>query len=70
VLIIDKNRARQPLSEHDPWERWLTPEELTTWLGRYCDEVTVHPVAHQEGRPGRDLFLAATGRRRVGQGLP
>lgn len=64
VLVIDKNRAKQPLSEHDPWERWFTPEELRTWLARSCDAVQVRPVSHLEGRPGRDLFLAAEGVRR------
>ncbi len=64
VLIIDKHAARQPLSEHEPWERWFTPEELTGWLARYCDEVSVESVSHTEGRGGVDLFLAATGQRR------
>jgi len=63
VLVIDKHRAKQPLSEHDPWERWFLPEELARWLGRYCEDVAVEPVAHSEGRGGSDLFLAARGRR-------
>ena len=33
VLVIDKHRARQPLSHHDPWERWFTPEELAGLAG-------------------------------------
>lgn len=65
VLVIDKHRAKQPLSEHDRWERWFLPEELTQWLGRYCDDVTVEPVSHSEGRGGRDLFLAAQGTRKM-----
>ena len=65
VLVIDKHRAKQPLSEHEPWERWFLPEELTCWLARYCEGVTVEPVSHSEGRPGRDLFLAAAGTRRM-----
>lgn len=64
VLVIDKNLAKQPLSEHDPWERWFTPEELGTWLAQACDAVRVRPVSHLEGRPGRDLFVAAEGVRR------
>ena len=63
VLVIDKHRAKQPLSEHDPWERWFLPEELTRWLSRHCDNVAVTPVSHLEGRGGRDLFLAAGGTR-------
>ena len=64
VLIIDKNRRRQSLSEHQPWERWFTPGELAGWLSAHCDEVTVEPVSHLEGRGGNNLFLAAQGRRR------
>ena len=63
VLIIDKHRAKQPLSQCDPWERWFTPQELAAWLGRWCDAVTVSFVGHLEGHPGSDLFLAARGRR-------
>lgn len=65
VLVIDKHRAKQPLSEHDPWERWFLPEDLARWLGRHCDDVTVEPVPHSEGHPGSDLFLAAGGKRRM-----
>lgn len=63
ILIIDKHLARQPLSLHEPWERWFTPEQLTGWLSRHCEEVTVEPISHLEGQPGNGLFLAATGRR-------
>ena len=63
VLVIDKHRGKQALSEHEPWERWFWPEELGAWLGRFCEEVRVERVSHLEGRPGRDLFLAARGRR-------
>jgi len=63
VLVIDKDRRKQALSEHDPWERWFTPEELARWLGRWCQQVTVRRVSHFEGRPGTDLFLAAEGTR-------
>ncbi len=65
ILVIDKHRAKQPLSEHDPWERWLLPEELAGWLARYCDNVTIEPVSHSEGRAATDLFLAAEGTRRI-----
>ncbi len=65
VLIIDKHRDRQPFSEHEPWERWFTPEELAAWLGPYCNDVTIEPVSHQEGLGGNDLFLAASGTRRA-----
>lgn len=63
VLIIDKHLARQPLSEHKPWERWFRPEELTGWLSAHCDDVHVEPISHSEGLGGDDLFLAAVGRR-------
>jgi len=63
VLVIDKDRRKQALSEHDPWERWFAPGELARWLGRWCEGVTVSRVSHTEGRPGGDLFLAAAGTR-------
>lgn len=64
MLVIDKHRAKQARSEYAPWERWFWPEELADWLDRFCDEVRVEPIAHLEGRPGRVLFLAASGRRK------
>ena len=64
ILIIDKQAARQPLSLHEPWERWFTAKELSAWLARDCDQVTVERIPHLEGQGGADLFLAATGRRR------
>ncbi len=66
VLLIDKDRRKQALSEHEPWERWFAPEELTAWLSRWCNDVSVSHVAHSEGRPGNDLFLAASGVRFLG----
>jgi len=62
ILIIDKNRGKQALSEHEPWERWFRPEELAGWLNLRCDEVRVEPISHLEVRPGGGLFLAARGR--------
>lgn len=69
LLVIDKDRRKQPLSEHDPWERWVTAGELQSWLAPYCCDIQVRHVSHQEGRPGTDLFLAATAicSRRVNQ---
>jgi len=64
VLIVDKHRARQPLSHCHPWERWFTPHELAAWLGAYCRDVTVESVSHCEGRGGTRLFLAAAGTRK------
>ena len=64
VLVIDKDRGKQALSEHEPWERWFAPEELAVWLGNWCEDVSVARVSHTEGRPGHDLFLSAEGTRR------
>lgn len=66
VLVIDKHRAEQALSEHEPWERWFWPQELGTWLARFCDEACVERVSHREGRVGTNLFLAASARRSTG----
>lgn len=57
VLIVDKHCDRQPLSHHEPWERWLEPNELQAWLAPHCEAVHVQPIAH--GAPPRQgLFLA------------
>lgn len=49
ILIIDKHRDRQALSEHEPWEQWFRPEEVSNWLLRQCRDVTVTPITH--GKP-------------------
>ena len=64
VLVIDKHRSKQPLSEYEPWERWFFPNELIEWLDPFCDEIRVEIVSHSEGQGGTGLFLAAVGRRR------
>ncbi len=63
LLVIDKQRSKQALSECEPWERWFHPHELSQWLEPFCDEIRVEPVSHGEGLGGRDLFLTARGRR-------
>lgn len=64
VAVIDKRRDQQALSHHDPWERWFSPAELHAWLSQWCNDVSVEAVSHLEGRPGANLFLAATGQRK------
>lgn len=63
ILIIDKHAHCQPLSEHQPWERWFHPEEVCHWLSRHCDAVSCTPLAQQKNRKGRETFLAWYGRR-------
>jgi SAM-dependent methyltransferase len=62
VIILDKNRKRQPLSIHDPWEQWFSPAAVEAWLRAGCQEIEVSPIrhgnAHQTG-----LFLCWTARR-------
>ncbi len=64
VLIIDKDIARQPLSEHQSWERWFAAEEVRNWLAEFCDGVTVDAIAHGAGRTASGLFLCWRGVRR------
>jgi malonyl-CoA O-methyltransferase len=61
VLVIDKNRARQALSRHEPWEQWFEPREVAVWLSSSCSEVRVEPVDHGRHPPARPLFMAWTG---------
>lgn len=65
LLVIDKHRSKQLLSECEPWERWFYPHELAEWLKPFCDDIRVEPVSHSEGLGGKRLFMAASGRRRV-----
>jgi len=64
LLIIDKQRRFQPLSLHQPWERWFEPAEVAAWLAEFCDDVTIRPVAHATHREPTGLFVAWTARRR------
>ena len=59
-LIIDKDAARQALSEHEPWEQWFHADEVATWLRRHCDDVRVEHISHGGGAGGSGLFLAAS----------
>jgi len=65
VLIIDKCEQFRALSHTQPWERWFTPEEVTGWLSKHCDEVrcTELPAGPHQQTPG--LFLAWEGLRRA-----
>lgn len=64
ILIVDKHRAAQRLSEHFEWERWFEPEEMLGWLGEHCSACRVQPLA--DPRSGRDsgVYLAWSGTRR------
>ncbi len=67
IVIIDKNASHQPLSNHQPWERWFRPEEVAAWLASDADEIDVRPIAHGRGTTPTGLFLCWSARRRVGQ---
>lgn len=64
LLVIDKHRAKQDLSHHDPWEEWFTPDELRHALDDAFTAIDIRPIEHSEGQPGSDLFFAASARRR------
>jgi malonyl-CoA O-methyltransferase len=65
VLIIDKCEQFRALSQTRPWERWFTPEEVTGWLAKHCDDVRCRelPEGPHQQTPG--LFLAWEGTRRA-----
>ena len=65
VLIIDKAARHLSLSLHEPWERWFTPESVSGWLAKHCDEVTCTELSAgpQQRTPG--LFLCWQGVRRA-----
>ncbi len=62
LLIIDKQRRCQPLSDYEPWERWFSAGDLAEWLAPWAGEFLWRPISH--GAPARHgLFFAATARR-------
>ena len=56
IVIIDKHRAKQRLSEHEPWEQWFLPEIVSAWLARDCRTVTARAIAHGRAVAPDGLF--------------
>jgi malonyl-CoA O-methyltransferase len=65
VLVIDKQLMSQPLSEHQPWERWFQPDEVALWLGQHCQDVRTNTVPHGANGAATGLFCCWTGKRRA-----
>jgi SAM-dependent methyltransferase len=68
VVVIDKNRAFQSRSRHQPWERWFSREEMATWLAADCEQVRCHEIAHGQSERPSGLFLCWTAIRRGAAG--
>lgn len=64
VLIIDKHRARHPLSIRERWEEWFLPETVAGWLACHCRDVRVRPIAHGGHVRPSGLFVCWEGTRR------
>lgn len=64
VVVVDKDRTRQPLSHHQPWERWFTAEVMAAWLSPWCTAVQCRRIAHGPADQRGGLFLLWTARRR------
>lgn len=58
LLVIDKDRRRQALSECAPWERWLEQEETIAWLQNQCDDITCTAIGHGPHSQFAGLFMA------------
>ena len=65
VLIVDKCARFQGLSECKPWERWFTPESVSHWLAKHCDDVTCEPLPTGPHQRTPGLFLTWRGVRRA-----
>ena len=65
VLVIDKHRSKQPLSEHEPWEQWFSPGEVAAWMAPYCQEISVMEIPHGQAHWPTGLFLCWQGRRKA-----
>ncbi len=63
LLLIDKHRRFQPLSQHEPWEIWFTPAEVRLWLEPFCADVGCQPIAHGPRQRPTGLFLLWQARR-------
>jgi malonyl-CoA O-methyltransferase len=60
VLVIDKHRRFQSLSEHQPWEIWFKPDEVCALLSRFCENVACTPAGHGPHAKSTGLFLCWT----------
>jgi malonyl-CoA O-methyltransferase len=69
VIVIDKQRSHQPLSQHEPWERWFAADELSNWLSPFCDGVDVAATAHAHHQRPTGLFLCWSATRRQAAGV-
>ena len=64
VVVIDKDAKFQPLSITEAWERWFTPECVSSWLARDCDDVRCEPLPDGDHQRNPGLFLCWTGVKR------
>jgi len=64
VVVIDKDAKFQPLSLTETWERWFTPECVSEWLRRECDDVECRPLPDGDHQRNPGLFLCWTGVKR------
>jgi len=64
LLVIDKDRQRQALSECAPWERWLAADETVAWLKAWCEDVQATGIHHGPHGQRSGLFLAFEATRR------
>jgi len=64
VVVIDKDAKFQPLSITEAWERWFTPECVSDWLRKDCDDVRCEPLPDGDHQRNPGLFLCWTGVKR------
>lgn len=64
VVVIDKDVKFQPLSITETWERWFTPECVSSWLAKDCDDVRCEPLPDGDHQRNPGLFLCWTGVKR------
>lgn len=64
IVIVDKDEKFRPLSITESWERWFTPESVSEWLRRECDDVRCVPLPEGDHQRTPGLFLCWTGVKR------
>jgi malonyl-CoA O-methyltransferase len=65
ILIIDKHRAYRERSDHQPWEEWFEPDEVSAWLAPYGDGASSRPIAHGPHSTPTGLFICWTATRKL-----
>ena len=63
LLIVDKDARHLGIMPIEVWERWFTPDDITTLLGQYCSDVSNEPLYLPVGGETLPFLIAWKGQR-------